>query len=698
MSQYLEKFAGTINKRQSEQILKLLSKQRNSGQIRSVQEFTQKLQDLMFELTSSVLTPSLQLWMADRSEDIDSETYNFMLERAEDDLSAAFEEAINIDEVQRSHEAIIRDVILKNLRAGVAELDSKISLFEFLNKDNRGFDSAIFSTFRESKEGRTQRQGVQAQLLFRDPRENNELIPTVQDASVELVGERLVLAAANNSFHTIVDVRQIYDSESPQSELVVEPPGTSLRNMIDNTKGTYWVQSILFSEKQEYVKVKLEFKLGTVREINVVEIEPASQFGIVVENISYADGNNVITNLDIAERTLDGAASIRFRKVATDRIILTLRNENSRKTSFKYNTEVEPLFEQALAEPPLGIQPSFATVSTELAEAIPSTKIQDAIGLVAPVSLTFSGYEFVTGIDNIRVGISEHESRSIYISSPLKSSGIGQLGIRTVESRPYLEGLGQEIKFTNVTYDIDQDSSFTDDSVLAVGSTSNTYFQGSIEYWIIKQDLSTSGALLRTVTFPILPLDVNRVFHERLVLADKTVATLTDPNLGKAMFFTTRTDGNVKVYRNGVLLTDQTDDPLASSGWRDVSTIPDRTPGNSTPMQFQIQVLDGLSGDIFTVSYTPVTSSSQALPNTLSEFVQVGGLNTVDLVGDLSARVFIDHTVILDKIGEDTSAQESNMFLVILIRQNAAEPTLTPAVEEYTLMGSSIDITKFEEI
>jgi len=46
MGQYLEKFKGTINKRQSDQILKLLSKQRNSGQIRTVEEFTEKLENV----------------------------------------------------------------------------------------------------------------------------------------------------------------------------------------------------------------------------------------------------------------------------------------------------------------------------------------------------------------------------------------------------------------------------------------------------------------------------------------------------------------------------------------------------------------------------------------------------------------------------------------------------------------------------
>lgn len=698
MSQYLQKFAGTIGKRQSEQILKLLSKQKNSGQIRSVKEFTQKLQNLMFELTSTVLTPSLRIWMAENGSDIDSETYNFMLERVEDDLSAAFEEVNNIDEVQKSHEAIIRDVILKNLRAGVAELESKIDLFEFLNKDVRGFDSAIFSTFRESKKERTQRQGVQAQILFRDPRRNFELVPTIQDANVELIGERLVLGNSDNIFHTITNVRQIFDSESPQSELIVEPPGTSLRNMIDDTVGTYWIQSALFKVNKPYIKVKIELDLGSVKEINLLEIEPASQFGLIVENISYVDGNNTVVNLDIPEQFIDSSVGIRFRKVATDRLIITFRNENSVKSNFEYNENIYSLMGQSIGQPPLGINPNRETLSKEFDDIIGSQKIKDVIGFKASSNKFFNGYTFTTGIDNIRVGLTRHTDRSIYVSTPLEICGIGELGLRTIEKRPYLEGLSQLVKHTTTTYDIESDSSLTDDTNLTVGESSNTYFVSSIEYWIVKQDLNIDGKLIRTSTFPILPLDVDRVEHERLVLINKSSSALTDPDLGSTMFFTNRTDGNIKVYKNGILIEDTTGDNLATTGWQDVTEVSDRTPGNSTPMRFKIKVLNRLPGDIFTVSYNPILSTTQNLPKTIKELSNVGGLNIVDLIGDLSVRPTQGQIVMMNRVGEDNTEQTSNIYLVIILRRNSAESTLTPAVEEYTLMAGCKDLRKFEEI
>ena len=143
MGQYLDKFKDVIGKRQTQQIINLLNQRRNTGQIRTIEEFSKQLEDLVRSLTETNLKPSLSLFLAKETELTDSESVNFMLERVEDDLIAAFEESDNIDEVQKSHEAIIRDVIFKNLKAAVGELDSKIRIFEFLNKDNRGFDSAI---------------------------------------------------------------------------------------------------------------------------------------------------------------------------------------------------------------------------------------------------------------------------------------------------------------------------------------------------------------------------------------------------------------------------------------------------------------------------------------------------------------------------------------------------------------------------
>lgn len=702
MGQYLEAFKDKIGKRQANQILKLLNRKRNTGQIRTIDEFTQQLESLMKELTATVLQPSLKVWMAKVDQEIDSDTYNFMLDRVEDDLVAAFEEANNISEVQVSHEALIRDVILKNLRAGIAELESKISLYEFLNKDLRGFDSAIFSTFRESKENRTERSpGQITQTLFDDPR-TNTIFTSTQDAFVELVGERLILPLDNSTTHTITTVRQIFDATTTQSEVVVNPPNLTLSNIIDNTKGTYWVQALLFEQKQESVKIKIELSLGAVKEVNFVEIEPASKFEVILESVDYFDGNNVSTSLNVPEQTINGPLSLRTRKIATDRIVLTFRNENYTRVQFKFDPQSNKLQDQAILETPEGIDAQFLAVSKDLRNLLGNTKIKDLLPLNTGNQQTFSGYEFLFGIDNVRLGLASHTSKGVYVSAPITIKGAGEIGLKTIEARPYLSS-GATL-FTNSTYDIDIVSGLTDDSAINVGDQSNTQFLGSIEYWIIKQDFDASNALIHTNVFPIIPLGTSRIYHERLVLNEKSSAALINNNIGQTIFFTTRDsplqtqDTNVLVYRNGVLMQDQTGQATPATGWiweNQGETI-DRTPNSGVAMKFRIKILDPLPGDIFTVTYTPRLSSTKYIPKTLSGFTAVGGLQVVDLTGNLSARVTESQQIILDRTGENDQTLTSKIFLSIILRQNTAESSLTPAVEEYTLVTGSKNDSKFE--
>jgi hypothetical protein len=690
MAQYLDKFKDIIGKRQGEQILKLLNKKRNSGQIRTIQEFTSQLESLMRELTSTNLIPSLSLFVANENDIIDNDRFNEMLDRVEDDLSASFEETKNIDEVQKSHEALVRDVILKNLRAGVAELESQITLFEFINRDYRGFDTAIFSTFRESKEGRTQRGSEQTKILFSDPR-TNLLMPLTQDASVELVGEKLTLAKSSSKFYSIVNARQIFDSESPQSELIVESPTSSLSNLIDNTKGTYWIQTLLFKEQKNFIKTKLEFELGTTREINIIEIEPASKHGLILEAVHYLDSNNIIVNLKIKEREISNAVNIEFKKIATSRIILTFRNNNSTSTQFEYS-QTDPLLTQALKEPVANYEGNLLGMNSELSTILSSSKTRDIIGLQTLPQDKFQGYQFTTGFDNIKVGLTIYEPQSIYASSSLDINDLGELGLKSSEARPYIDSVDQELKFTNTTYDIFKNSNLIDDNALAIGSVSNTWFQGSIEYWIVKQDLSEQEALIKTTQFPILPLGTQRIYHERLLLGDDAT--------GNLVFFTNRTNGDIKIYRNGVLQEDNTDDALATTGWQEYPSpnTAGSTPNNKKRMFMGIKVLDSLSSDIFTVSYNPLVSSTNSVPNPLTTFTSIGGLKIVDLVGDLSARLGEGQTIVIDPTGENSEIKKTRLYLMIILRQNTSRTSISPAIEEYTLFAGTKDKNKFEEI
>jgi hypothetical protein len=689
MGKYLDKFRGTLNQRQADQVFKLLNKQRNLGQIRSIEEFTRRLDTLIRELTGTVMQPTLKVFQASEGSVASSEQFNFMLDRTQDDLSAGFEEALNIDEVQVSHEALVRDVILKNLRAGVAELESKIGLYEFLNKDPRGFDSSIFSTFRESKEERTSRGLPETSSLFVDPR-TGVLFPTSEDATIELIGERLTLATSQKDFHPIHDIRQVFDATSPQTDKIVTPPGMDLRNVIDDTNGTFWSQSWLFPTKQSYVKIQLELDLGVTREINFIEIEPVSTTGFFLEAVHYLDGSNVYQNLNLPEHFLTGTAGLRIKKTATRRLIFTFRSENGQYTNFEFTNQDTLLNQSQSIKKDKLVDPTSAAMSADLSLLVSSQKVKDIIGIQTETPQIYNGYEFTIGFDNIRVGLAQYESSSVYVSTPLDSSSAAVVGLRALESRPYIDPVDGLVKFTSTTYDGDD----------------NIYYIASIEYWLTKQDLDADGNLVRTTVFPIMPLETGRVMHERLILTEKSVSTLAEPNIGDLMFYTTydlahpTLDGNIIVYRNGVPLPNVDADPLAVDGWCSTETSDaDRTPDALRRMRFRIKIIGGLIGDIYTVSYTPMVSTTTVIPQPPYTTLDYRtGLQIVDLVGDLSARVGEGQAIFTEALGGSKTIASSKYYCAIILRQNTADPTVSPAVEEYTLFAGRRDTTKFSGV
>ena len=684
MGQYLDKFKSQIGQKQTEQVIKLLNQQRNSGQIRTIEEFSKKLESLIKDLTSTTIKPISTLYEAEAGKEINSESYNFMLDRTQDDLETAFVEAQNISEIQSSHETIIRDVALKNLKAGIAELESKISLYEFLNKDSRGFNEALFTTFRESKENRTFRGTNDfTAILFKDQKVG-DITDLNEDASVELIGEKLTLAVQNATEYPIRHISQLFDDDTEQSELIVDPPNLSLSNLIDGNKETYWVQSLLYTTPREYVKVKLSLDLGIVREINHLEIEPATRLPLILESISYLDHSNTINTLDLDEKEFVSSIAVEFQKISTRRIILTFRNEHFTFSTFQYDPIGNTLMNQSLQQQVGATTPNLTALNPILDTLIPSTKIKELLGVTTNEVFTFDGYEFQTGFDNIRLGLSEYNSRSIYVSSPLKITGAGQVGLKVLEQRPYTPVPTGDVLYTTATYDnLDDNES---------GGNNSRNFLGSIEYWIAKQDFTSTGALFRTNVFPILPLNTERVHHERLMLNEQTNEDLYTKDTGTLNFFTTTTDGDIKVYRNFQLLSQVFDN--ISDGWQFIDDVAFRTPNQRTRMKFKVRINQPLATDIYTVTYTPILSSTRSFPESIEEFTAIGGSQVVDLSGDLSIRPIMGQVISFDHIGESQSDLNSEIYLIIILRQNTADTALSPAVEEYTLLTGYKDPTK----
>lgn len=683
---FLDKFRSGLKAVQSRQLLVLLTKEKERGNITTVEEFKARLQELTNKLTSSTIVPTLTLFLAELGDRIDSESFNFMLERIEDDLAAAFQEANDIDEVIASHETIINDVVIKNLELAINDLESKIESLEFLNKTSAGFDSAVFNTFRVTQSARS---SLDEGVIFLDSKTGLQSGPEAE-AFIDFLGEKLLLRSELNTPVRIASVRQVFDSEAKASELPVEFRSSNINNIIDSTIGTFWLSSILLTKQQGETGVltKLELDLGTVQTINFIELEPILLASVDLYRMSYLDENNQAVDLLTIPIEVKTTNRLFFSSIATRRLYLTFRNRNFFNTQFEIKPE-SPLV--SIVREPTNSSQLIEAIKPELQELISSPRTKEILGLNNDTNTPRRKYfEYFIGFDSIKVGLNKFAETGIFVSKTEKVKHCGQAAVKSLEKRPFTTSIGTgQIEYTTDTQPVDL----------------NTYFSGSLEYYLIKRDFSKSNALINSVALPVLPQNVAQIRHERLLLTRKSDTGLSTNDIGFLQHYTNNFVAgpassvvytNFKVYRNGIELEcyDLENVPTTSvvtDGWfiNTGNTLND--PKQTRPMTVAIQIQRPNPNDLYTVSYTPTRSDSITVPQDLT-VAQI-----VDLTGYLDAWIGKDNTVYFADKKRGLEIDYSLLNLVIVLRRNSANVTLTPVVEEYLLATGSRDQEKFVE-
>jgi hypothetical protein len=674
---FLDKFRSGLKGVQSRQLLILLSKEKERGNITTLEEFKQRLQDLTAQLTSSTLTPTLQLFLAKIGDRIDSESFNFMLERIEDDLGAAFQEANDIDEVIAAHETIINDVVIKNLELAINDLESKVESLEFLNKTSAGFDNAVFNTFRITQNARS---SFDEGVLFTDTKTGLQSVPS-SEAFIDFLGEKLLLRSELDTPVRISSIRQVFDSQARASELPVQFRNSNINNIIDSTIGTFWLQSVLLSKQQAEngVFTKLELDLGAVRTINFVEIEPVLLAPVDLFKISYLDENNQAIDLLTIPVEIKTTNKLFFSSIATRKLFLTFRNRNFFNSQFEIKPD-SPLV--SIVRDPTNSSQLIEAIKPELQEIVSSPRTRAILGLNTTTNKPQRKYyEYFIGFDSIKVGLNKFEETSIFVSKTEKIRSCGQAAVKTFERRPFSDTADAvDIEYTSDTQPLSFD----------------TYFHGSLEYYLIKRDFTEAAALINSTVLPILPQNMLQIRHERLILNKKSNASLSTNDIGLLQHYTDESILEIKVYRNGEELT-PTDlvsiNPLETDGWliNTANTLHD--PKQTKPMTIAVQIQRPNPNDLYTVSYTPARSTSIIVPQNLT----TSAAKIIDLTGFLDSWIGKDNTVYFAEKKAGIPIDYSLLNLVIVLRRNSANVTLTPVVEEYLLATGTKDPRKFTE-
>ena len=673
-NQYLEKYRAALPTAQGNQILKFLIEKKDSGEISTINEFKKRLTELTSKILTERITPTLELYYAFIGEDISSSQYNEMLNRIYDDLEAGFAEANNLDEIITAHHNLINNVSLKALRYGINELESKITLYEFLQKNTHGFDDSLFNTFRETLSTYSARAEQNASVLFVDPRKK-EIIYSGEDAKVDLVGERLILGSDINNQRIIRYAEWLSNSNSVRSELNVTFKNSNISNILDGKLNTFWIESILRTCVQTTgVPAEIALHMASIQDVNYIEIEPATPYAMTLTDIDYYDANNERQSLGLTARLLDGPTRINFGKITAKSVIIKLKQNNYKEIQFTKKIGESNFHRAILEESPKTVD--INSISNDLYEILSSSFIiNDIFNINTETGNQLKYFEYIFGLDNIRLGFSTFDERSIYVSSKKTVLNPGVIALRVDEVRPEQVDGSTYINLVSHTY--------------PAKSVTNSakFYHGSIEYYALIQLFTEDDYLIATNTIPLLPLGALRIYHERLVLTIKsTIANNAD--MGQLRFYADDDETNVYVYKNGTLLTYTSDWEFISSV--DSSGLTVETAGSGQSMKRGIKVLSITNPlDIYTVSYTPTLSGSQNLPVSLTL------IKPIDMVGDNSIRITSDNLLVIESIISSYQVARSEIYLVIIMRQNSAEENYSPAVEEFLLATGSRNLNKF---
>ncbi len=653
MADFLDQFRSKLKQVQSRQLLAILTKEKDRKNITNLQEFKVRLLELTTQLTSSKLVPTLQVYLAQAESIIDSVSFNTMLERIEDDLVAAFEEANNIDEVLEAHETILNDVVIRNLEFAISDLEGQIASFEFINTTRLGFDNAQFNTFRSTQNNRNADAG---NFIFIDPKTG--LQARQQNAAfVDFIGEKLLLQLAVSDNKKIVNVRQIFDDEAKQSELVVSTVNSDIMNIIDERIGTFWTQSVLLStpQKDRGVITKLELDLGRVQTVNFIDIQTISLYPIDIFRLSYIDDSNQQQDLLVDPVQIKSSNRLLFSAVSARKFIVAIRNKNFSQVQFQIKPD----------SPILAVQREgserVAALQTELQELVVSPASRRALGLDNLTALQTKKFtEYLLGFDSIGFGISQFNDYSIFVDKTIKVTKCGLVGIKTEEIRPL------EDEYTTDTQP----------------TSTDIYLRGSTEYYLLKRDFSDQGVLLNSYTIPVIPFNYSVVRHERVLLNKKSDNELTTSDLGFIQHFTDPT--GITLYRNGIEVPNKDLFPSSDAGWRVFTDLSVTEPLTGKGMRYCIQVDSPNPSDIYTASYTPTLSDSNLLAeDTLHQTI-------IDLDGGLNSWVAPNNLIYFKQDYRGKSIAYSLLNIGIVLHRNTPNATLSPVVNEYLLATGAV--------
>lgn len=277
--------------------------------------------------------------------------------------------------------------------------------------------------------------------------------------------------------HQFGTVSYGYLVDSPladKGDLFADPSTADVRNILRPADGTYWFDLILKdSQVPGGALSRLLLGLGGPREIDHVDIFPATRHPFVIEEVSCLTTSGTRISVHRGESRISGTTRIDFDKALATAVILDIRQPNFEVHAYDLSTgrEVRDL----LAGDP-------AALPDEIREGISNGRMLELLGMdSAPREGVRTVHEYIYGLDSVSTGLRTFGERGVFAGQATRRTRVGAVALETrTSSVP-----GARVSFEHV---------------------------------VTKRDFDARGAEIRSARFPILDLNQTEVSHERLLL------------------------------------------------------------------------------------------------------------------------------------------------------------------------------------
>ncbi|MCK5292664.1 MAG: hypothetical protein KAR39_11700 [Thermoplasmata archaeon] len=640
MYNFLEAWSGSIPAVQGTQVVQLLTDMRDKGIIKTEQDYRDALNRLTGAINATDPVPLSKLFPALLDQYIDSESFNWMIDKITSDLVSGFTEAQTIEDILVAHQKIYEEYTLAKLKQVIGIVEEKIALYSLLKQNQEGFVNMQYNTFTQVARSTNRSSPLAAQLFF--DRSSRKAIDNEFDAVIDAVNEALELPSTVNTL-LFVGAEEVLDTTT-ETDLEYYLEGNNINNVIDGTRNTFYLKAFLLDELTAGAQLTMALDCGALRPLNYIELYPVSDYPFKVTAIEYKAEDGITYSVELQEADLLDTEMYRptrfhFTEITARELYVTVLQEHY--TLYSYNgSSVKEQPQENLEGTYLESQAVQDIVNDAIDDDALLAHLQD---LFAEADSAVRVYQYLVGFDNIWTGRISYEDTGIFVGEVFTVSRCRRVGLSAIE----------------------------EDTTFILPNQ-----QSTIEYWMYKQDYNAAGGLIGITALPILHEGESEAY-ERIHLTERTGGSSV------ANTTTLRFQGHwgapdpttVSVYLNGIPLELGVDWTFTDSG--DLGLV------NYT----RVTITDPQGGEVYTVRYTPVQflpgadTSKHYQPNQPYAYY-FGESNVIRTDGQIGSE----------------DVEESDLYLIIVIRHNNnIDHSQSPRVNEYSLLVASQDPNKLYE-